>query len=77
MFRKFINNYEFEKNGKQIPILNWQCLTIQFKKQHTENLIIENEKQAMMLIEYLLYELNSVDGHKNSAKPKLTKMMSG
>ena len=40
-------------------------------------MIIENEKQAMMLIEYLLYELNSVDGHKNSAAPKLAKMMSG
>jgi hypothetical protein len=31
----------------------------------------------MMLIEYLLYELNSVDGHKNSAESKLQKMMHG
>ena len=30
-----------------------------------------------MLIEYLLYELNSVDGHKNSADSKLQRMMRG
>jgi len=31
----------------------------------------------MILIEFLLYELNSVDGHKNSAESKLKKMMHG
>jgi hypothetical protein len=42
MFRKFINNYNFEKDNKEIPILNWQCLTIRFKDYY-EDLIIEDE----------------------------------
>ena len=44
MFRKFINDYDFEKDGNEIPILNWQCLTIQFKHKMTEDLVIDNEK---------------------------------
>ena len=44
MFRKFINDYDFEKDNEKLPILNWQCLTINFKKRHVEDLVIENEK---------------------------------
>jgi hypothetical protein len=31
----------------------------------------------MMLIEFLLYQLNSVDGFKNTAKAKLDKILHG
>ena len=77
MFRKFINNYDFDSIDKEIPILNWQCITLRFNQKRSEDLMIDNEKHMMLLIEFLLYEINSVDGCRKSAKNILKNITEG
>ena len=72
MLRKFINSFQFN-NLDNIPFYPWQCITLQFKHRE-EAFVIEDEKNAFYMIEYLLYELNSIDGIRDTAVVNLKKI---
>ena len=50
------------------PFYSWECLTLQLKNRDVD-LVIPKESQMMMLIKYIMYKINSVDGTRNTAEP--------
>lgn len=69
MLRKHFNSYEVVANeDNELPFYAWQCFTIETKQKDID-LVIQNDTHLQLLIEFLLYELKSADGMRNSAIP--------
>ena len=51
--------------GKNLPLFNWECITIQLKRRDLD-LVIKNELDMQILIKYLIVQLNTFDSNKNS-----------
>jgi len=60
-----INPKIYRSSSEKIPFYAWECLSI-ILSNRTVNLIIRNENQMMMFINFLIYRTNSIDGTKNS-----------
>ena len=63
MLRKHLNSIKTEMydNEDNIPFYAWQCITIQFKHRDLD-LIIRKDKNIRILMKFLMYSINSVDG---------------
>ena len=48
------------------PFYAWECLTIVLPNREID-LVIQNEQQMTNLLKFLVYEMRTVDGNKNSA----------
>jgi len=65
MLRKHINTLdstEFEK----VPFKSWDCITL-FLGHREVDIVIRDEKDMSLFIQYLIYKMKTVDGKKDSA----------
>lgn len=65
MLRKHFNNTDKEEMNK-LPFYSWNCITLQMKHRDVD-LVIRNESDMEKVIKFLIYNLKTVDGAKNSA----------
>ena len=56
---------------KNYPFFPWECITIQLKHRDID-LVIKDEHHMRMVLRYLIYTLNSIDGNKDSSIPLQT-----
>jgi hypothetical protein len=77
MARKHINSTElkYDPMGKlltKLPFYTWECLSLQTKdRKRTIDLIIPQEHHMMIVLHFLILQMKTVDGVKNSAIPYL------
>ena len=69
ILRKHICSLEKE-DLKNLPFYSWNCITIKTTKRDID-LVIKDDQQMKILIKFLVYSINTLDGHKNSALPLL------
>ena len=63
--RKHINNLE-SKELWNLPFYSWECITLE-TKDHDINFVVRDQNQMNLLLKFLICELNTVDGVKDSA----------
>ena len=63
--RKYINNLDRGELEK-IPFYSWECLTIETIHRSID-FVIRDQLQMNMLLKFLIYELKTIDGSKDSA----------
>jgi hypothetical protein len=67
MLRKHINMTPLEKLGA-LPFYCWDCITLLLPKRCGDaNLVIKSETNMRLVIKFLIYQLKTIDGHKNTA----------
>lgn len=66
MMRKHINMMDSDQL-KDLPFFSWECLTIQLDHRDID-LVIRNEEHMDALLRYLIYNMNTIDGVRDSAK---------
>lgn len=59
-------NLQEHRDGKRIPFYSWNCLTLLMKHRDVD-LVIPNEKHMDRFLKFLIFNMNTVDGNKNSA----------
>lgn len=65
MLRKHINSGNIVDLNKQ-SFYCWECLTISTKKKDLD-IIIQNEECMNMVLKFLIYKTNTLDGMPGSA----------
>ena len=65
MLRKHINSLPRAKL-KDLPFYSWNCLTLQLEHRDVD-LVIRDEKHMRMILKFLSYKLNTINGQKGSA----------
>ena len=62
-----MNTFSPEKfqDEKAIPFLSWQCITLQLKHRDVD-LVIKNQKEMDYLLKFLIYEINTINGKRDS-----------
>ena len=68
LFRKHMNTIpprKYRVLGNDVPFYAWQCLTLQMHNRDI-NLIIKNERHMIMFIKYICYQINSINGQRDS-----------
>ena len=68
LYRKHMNYIlpkTFRVHKEEIPFYAWECLTIEMNNRKVA-LVIKKESQMMMLIKFIVYRINSVDGIKDT-----------
>ena len=53
----------------------WDCLTICVKNQEDICLIIRDERMMMRFLQFLIFELKTIDGRRDSAIPFIKQLM--
>ena len=67
MFRKHINSMDLQDiKANKMPFFTWECITINLSRGREVNLVIKNEACMKAMLKLLIYELQSVDGKKDS-----------
>jgi len=66
LLRKHISSMEVS-DLKNLPFYCWECLTIQTIHKNI-NIVVKNEKDMKMLLEFLIISLKSLDGSRGSAE---------
>ena len=68
MLRKHMNSIENPRYAQNdVPFFAWQCITIQTHYRDVD-LVIHDEKDMDDLIMILVHAMNTIDGHKDTAK---------
>ena len=71
MLRKHINSLDNTKGKKlKLPFYAWQCISLKLKHR-TIDLVISNDKHMKTFIEFLILNIRTVDGVRDSALPHL------
>jgi hypothetical protein len=65
--RKHIN-YSSTQALKNLPFKSWNCITIQLAHRDVD-LVIKNEMEMEIFLKFLIHNLKTVDGNKNTAMP--------
>ena len=73
MLRKCINSMSKKELG-QLPFYSWNCITFQMANRDID-LVIKNEEEMFLLIQYLSYKMKTIDGIKNSASIAIKEIM--
>ena len=72
MLRKHINMMKPE-DLKDLPFHSWNCITLLRPHRCGDvDLVIKSETHMSIFIQLLVYSLQTIDGHKNTAKPILS-----
>ena len=50
----------------EIPFSAWECISITLKNGHDVNLIIKNEEDMKILLQFLILKLKSFDGMRDT-----------
>jgi len=75
MMRKHINSLDFTAKGShKLPFYCWECITLQLSLGDIE-LVIPDENQMKIVIQFLILSLNTVDGLRNTANEKINSLM--
>ena len=69
MMRKHIASLDKNSLGK-LPFQSWQCLTLQLKHRDID-LVVRDPNMMELLLKFLIYQLKTQDGARNSALPLL------
>jgi hypothetical protein len=72
MYRKHIISMRKE-DLKIVPFNSWNCITLQMSNRDVD-LVIRNDDHMEMVLKFLIYNMKTLDGSKNSAL-KLIKAM--
>ena len=54
------------KDENNVPFYAWNCITLQLHNRDVD-LVIKNQDHMDLFIKFLMYELKSLDGKRNSA----------
>jgi hypothetical protein len=54
------------QSRSNIPFYSWECITI-IESDREVSLVIRNEKTMELLIKFLIYSINTINGMKNSS----------
>ena len=65
VLRKHINFMD-KSEYKNLPFYAWQCISLQ-TKHRTIDLVIKDEKQMNIFLQYMIWSLKTVDGKSGSA----------
>ena len=52
---------------EKLPFQNWECITLNFSHRDI-NLVIKDEKKFNLFLRYLIVELKTIDGERNSSE---------
>ena len=74
MLRKHINQLNL-KELENLPFYSWNCITLQLANRMID-LVIKDEKDMFLFIQFLAYRMQTVDGIKNSAMKYIRGKMS-
>ena len=66
MLRKHINTVAQKFQKTEIPFYSWECITIQLRHRDVD-LVIPNELHMKMLIQFLVYKLETINGQRGTA----------
>ena len=69
MLRKHISSLN-GKDLKSLPFFAWECLTLQLNNRDID-LVIRNPTSMELLLKFLIYQLKTVDGNRDTALPIL------
>lgn len=69
MLRKHINSMD-RLNIEKLPFFSWECISLEIKNRKID-LVIQDMYQMNLLLKYLIYKLETIDGKRYSAKPVL------
>jgi hypothetical protein len=67
MLRKHINSMDRLKIDK-LPFFNWECISIEIKNRKID-LVIQDIHHMNLLLKFLIYHLETIDGKRYSARP--------
>ena len=67
MLRKHTNFLD-KAACSNLPFYAWQCITVITKSREID-LVIQNEEHLFLFLRYLIWQLETVDGIKKSARP--------
>lgn len=62
--RKHVNSMEI-KQILDLPFYSWECITIQTSTKNI-NLVIRDPIEMTKLLEFLIYQLKTIDGFRGS-----------
>ena len=65
IMRKHIN-FNCGHQLEDLPFKSWNCITLQLAHRDVD-LVIKNEMDLEILLKFLIYNLKTVDGNKNTA----------
>jgi|TARA_B110000285_G_scaffold127678_1_gene143872 hypothetical protein len=66
LFRKHINSIDSIQELQNLPFFAWDCITLILSHREVD-LVIRNEAEMKILLQFLIYRLKTLDGNKNSA----------
>jgi hypothetical protein len=72
LLRKHINSME-HKELEHLPFYAWQCITLQTNRRDV-NLVIKDQKDMQILLEFLIISLRTIDGVRDTAKNLIAKL---
>jgi len=55
-----------KKELENVPFNSWNCITLQLPNRDID-LVIRDEKDMEKILKFLIYNLKTVDGNKDSA----------
>ena len=73
MLRKHINSMDRLKLDS-LPFFNWECISIEIKNRKID-LVVRDTHQMNLLLKFLIYHLETIDGKRYSARPVLAGLM--
>ena len=73
MLRKHINSMDRVKI-EQLPFFSWECISIEIKDRKID-LVIRDENHMNLLLKFLIYHLETIDGKRHSARPVIAGLM--
>lgn len=72
LLRKHINSMDV-KDMENLPFYCWQCLTISTEERDV-NLVIKDQKDMQMVLEFLIISLKTLDGIRDTARNFIARM---
>ena len=67
MLRKHYNSLNREQFNNRIPFYAWECISISLGIRDVD-LVIRNQDQMNKLLKFLIYNMKTFDGSRNTAE---------
>jgi hypothetical protein len=69
MLRKHFNSMSLSEIS-EVPFHSWQCITLILEHRDVD-LIISDESDMLLILKFLIHNLYTLDGERDSARPLL------
>lgn len=73
MMRKHISLMNRRQLSNQLPFYAWDCITLSLRSGEDVYLLIKDEKDMTTFLKFLIYQMETIDGRRGSAKPFIQK----